>query len=154
MPVYITVIMFLIIMALAAYALSLCLQLLKQKRQQARQLEQQKRMQEQRAQGKPVEAQASIEILLRCLLQNQVSLTEAAIRVSGLAKALKGSEVEQSFYAPFDALALATSHIPILDAWAKLSAKQKRAFEIERASIESEHRDSIVNAANQLLKPQ
>ena len=150
MPIYITVLMLLIVIALAIYALALCLKLLKQRRHQAKQLEQQA----QTAQAKRVDAQASIEILLRCPLQDQVSLTEAAIRVSGLAKVLRNSEVEQSFYAPFDALAMATSHIPILEDWKKLPAKQKREFDIERATIESEHRERVINAAKQLIQPQ
>lgn len=154
MPNYIIGLMSLVVLALAVYAASLVIKLLKQKRQQADIAERQALERNQSSAGKRVDAQASIEILIRCLLQDQVSLTEAAIRVSALAKTLGHSEVEQSFYKPFDSLAMATSHIPILQDWAKLSNKERKQFDSQRAEIESEHRDTVMSAAKQLVKPQ
>ncbi len=100
------------------------------------------------------EASASIDVLVRCLIQEQVSLTEASIRISGLAKTLVLSDVEKEFYLPFDQLALVTSHIPILQEWGKLSAKEQLYFEQERAILEQEHKRRVLSAAQQLMRPQ
>jgi hypothetical protein len=150
LPNYVIAIMAVIVLILLAYTISLCLRLWRQNRSIAQQAEDRK----QSLQAKRLDAQASIDILLRCVLQDQVSLTEGAIRISGLAKVLGSAVVEQTFYQPFDALAMATSHIPILDDWAKLSSKEKRRLDEERAVIEGEHRDKVMHAAKQLLKPQ
>ncbi|MDG1292635.1 MAG: DUF2489 domain-containing protein [Pseudomonadales bacterium] len=139
-----------IVVVLAAYALSLCVKLFRLKRRVSEQSEAQKKV----ADKKNIETQESIDILLRCLLQDQLSLTEAAIRVSGLAKSLKLSEIEQQFYIPFDELAMATSHIPILADWGRLSSKEQKRFNSERETIEGEYKDKILSSARQLNKPQ
>ncbi len=150
MPDYIVITMVLIVLALAAYAASLCLQVY-QKKQQSKQSQ---LAQAQQVQQRRESAQQSIDIILRCLLQNQVSLTEAAIRVSGLSKGLKPSTLEQEFYQPFDALALATSHIPILGDWKKLSRAEQRKYDVEREEIENSHRDRVMDAARRLVQAQ
>ncbi len=150
MPVYIQIFMLAVIILLSVYAISLCKQLWKLKRNEA--IEKNKALQH--SDNKKREAQESIHILLSCVLQDQVSLTEAAIRVSGLAKVLKLSEVEQQFYIAFDNLAMATSHIPILTDWGKLSAKEQKRFNDEREIIEGEHKDKVLSAAKRLSQPQ
>jgi hypothetical protein len=142
--------MFSVIALLALYAIVLCVQLWKVKR-----IEAVKTVEEQQwVDNQKKETQESIDILVRCLLQDQLSLTEAAIRVSGLAKVLKLTEVEQQFYIPFDNLAMATSHIPILADWGKLSAKEQKRFHDERGIIEGEYKDKILEAAERLHKLQ
>ena len=154
MYLYIQIIMSVIVVALAAYALSLCIKLFRLKRRVSEKRQAQIKEQESVAKKKNIEAQESIDILLRCLLQDQLSLTEAAIRISGLAKTLKLSEVEQQFYIPFDELAMATSHIPILADWGRLSSKEQKRFNSEREIIESKYKDKILSTARQLNKPQ
>ena len=150
MSVYIQILMFIVIALLAIYAIVLCVQLWKVKRVEAvKAVEEQQWVDNQKK-----ETQESIDILVRCLLQDQLSLTEAAIRVSSLAKVLKLTEVEQQFYIPFDNLAMATSHIPILADWGKLSAKEQKRFNDEREIIEGEHKDKVLEAAERLNKLQ
>jgi hypothetical protein len=150
MPVYIQVFMLVVIILLSIYAIVLCKQLWTLKRNES--IDKNKELQ--RVENKKRETQESIHILVRCLLQDQVSLTEAAIRVSGLAKVLKLSEVEQQFYIAFDNLAMATSHIPILADWGKLSAKEQKRFNDEREIIEGEHKNKVLDAAKRLSQPQ
>ena len=154
MYLYIQIIMSVIVVVLAAYALSLCVKLFRLKRRVSEKRQAQIKEQKSVAKKKNIEAQESIDILLRCLLQDQLSLTEAAIRISGLAKTLKLSEVEQQFYIPFDELAMATSHIPILSDWSRLSSKEQKRFNSEREIIEGEYKDKILSTAKQLNKPQ
>lgn len=154
MYLYIQILMSVIVVVLAAYALSLCIKLFRLKRRVLEQRKAQSEAQKKVADKKNIETQESIDILLRCLLQDQLSLTEAAIRVSGLAKSLKLSEIEQQFYIPFDELAMATSHIPILADWGRLSSKEQKRFNSEREIIEGEYKDKILFTARQLNKPQ
>ena len=154
MYLYIQIIMSVIVVVLAAYALSLCIKLFRLKRRVSEKRQAQIKEQKSVVKKKNIEAQESIDILLRCLLQDQLSLTEAAIRISGLAKTLKLSEVEQQFYLPFDELAMATSHIPILADWGRLSSKEQKRFNSEREIIESKYKDKILSTARQLNKPQ
>ena len=96
----------------------------------------------------------SIEVLARCVLQKQVSATEAAIRITALSRALPESETDDEFYAAFAQLASATAHIPILEAWQALDNAQRKAFEKERLDIEKAHHTNIVSAATALLTVQ
>lgn len=150
MSVYIQIFMFAVIILLSVYAILLCKQLWSLKRNEA--IDKNKELK--RVENKKRETQESIHILVSCLLQDQVSLTEAAIRVSGLAKILKLSDVEQQFYIAFDNLAMATSHIPILTDWGKLSVKEQKRFNDEREIIEGEHKDKVLDAAKRLSQPQ
>jgi len=150
MSVYIQIFMLAVILLLSVYATLLCKKLWQLKRKQTLD----KNKEQHRVKNKKIETQESIHILINCLLQDQVSLTEAAIRISGLAKALKLSDIEQQFYIAFDNLAMATSHIPILEAWGKLSAKEQKRFNDERGIIEGEHKDKVLDAAKRLSQPQ
>ena len=59
-----------------------------------------------------------------------------------------------TFSIAFDNLAMATSHIPILTDWGKLSAKEQKRFNDEREIIEGEHKDKVLSAAKRLSQPQ
>ena len=143
-------IMLLIITGLGVYAVQVCWQLLQQKKI-ARQT--QAVLKQQRSESR-LEHQESIAVLIRCLSQGQVSLTEASIRISGLVKVLDLNDDERKQYQAFDDLAFATSHIPILADWKRLSSKEQYKFTLERETIESQFEKRIqdaVIAVNQML---
>ncbi len=94
-------------------------------------------------------AQESIDVLLRGLEQQQLSLTEAAIRVSALSKVLP--DTDQAQYQVFEQLAHQTSHIPILEEWKKLSSLQQVKFDDERIKLEKEHQDTIMKQVAVIL---
>lgn len=139
---YAQLIMLLIITGLAVYAVQVCWQLWQQKKiaQQAQAALVQQRRESRR------EHQESIAVLIRCLSQKQVSVTEASIRISGLAKMLDLNEDERKQYQAFDDLAFATSHIPILADWKRLSSKERYKFTLERETIESQFEARIQHA--------
>ena len=139
---YAQLIMLLIITGLAVYAVQVCWQLWQQKKI-ARQT--QAALVQQRSESRR-EHQESIAVLIRCLSQKQVSVTEASIRISGLAKMLDLNEDERKQYLAFDDLALATSHIPILADWKRLSSKERYKFTLERETIESQFEARIQHA--------
>ena len=139
---YAQLIMLLIITVLGVYAVKVCWQLWQQKKiaQQAQAALVQQRSESRR------EHQESIAVLIRCLSQKQVSVTEASIRISGLAKMLDLDEDERKQYQAFDDLAFATSHIPILADWKRLSSKERYKFTLERETIESQFEARIQHA--------
>lgn len=102
-----------------------------------------------RRQKSQVYARDSIVILLRGLLQDQVTLTEVAIRVTGLVQVF--DDAERSKYAVFERLANEASHIPINEAWKALSKKQKRVYEKEREGLEAQYMSDVRVLAEQLL---
>lgn len=85
----------------------------------------------------------SIVILARAVLDDQVTMTEASIRINSLSQALPlEAEIKQELLV-FQQLAEATQHIPILEKWRALSRKEKKQFDKERESIEEKFKDFI-----------
>ena len=63
---------------------------------------------------KDVEARQAIQVIARALLQNDLSDTEAAMRISFLSQQVAATPEELESFSIFQQLAEATSHIPIL----------------------------------------
>lgn len=92
----------------------------------------------------------SIQIIAHGALENQLSLTEASIRIKVLLDSL-GLEIQVTKeYEAFYALALASDHIPILAQWKALTNKQQRAFEKQRMVLEVEHKAAVIEAAGRI----
>ena len=96
------------------------------------------------------ELQVSIALLARAMTQGQVSRTEAAIRISTLWGGLGLPDGERAHYRPFDALAQATAHIPVLDAWRRLPRADQDRFDAERKALELAHAAALDHAARAL----
>lgn len=94
----------------------------------------------------------SILVLARGMLEDQVTLTEASIRISVLMEGLQLPESERSHYMVFYKLAEATAHIPILDKWKALSREEKKSFDREREKHEDRFRDFLMPAAQRLVQ--
>jgi hypothetical protein len=92
----------------------------------------------------------SVQVLAQGLVDDQLSLTEGAIRISVLLDNLKINEAARNDYSAIFQLAEATSHIPILDAWNRLSKKEKKEFEKIRSGLEDQYKDFVVDAARRL----
>jgi hypothetical protein len=100
--------------------------------------------------SKEADARQSVQILARALVQKDFSETEAAMRIAWLSQQIKLSEGEAQHVSVFHQLAVATSHIPILDDWAALSKSEKRRLDAERESIEANFSEFIQLSAVQL----
>lgn len=94
---------------------------------------------------------SSIQILAQGIIDEQLSLTEGAIRISVLMDNLNIADTHREDYSAFFQLAEATAHIPILDAWKRLPKKEKARFEQERANTEEKYKDFVVDAAKRIL---
>lgn len=90
---------------------------------------------------KESEARESVRIIARALVQNDLTETEAAMRITWLCQQITLSDLEAQQVSVFQQLAHATSHLPILDDWKALSKSDKRRLNKERESIESNFRE-------------
>jgi hypothetical protein len=99
-----------------------------------------------------LDAQHSIRVIAQALLQNDLTPTEAAMRIGFLAQQYSPTEDQAPSLQVFQSLAMETSHLPILDAWKALSSQDKQRLEKERLSIEESHSEAIELAANTLAK--
>ncbi len=145
-PALLLIIAALIILPLAAYAGYLLSKLAKQQR---RDREQAKMLAEKEQAGQQ-QARQSIQIMLRALAANQMSMTEAAIRIVAIGRRLPEDEQDRH-YQPFRNLAEATAHIPILDAWKALPTEDRADFDRQREQIEAAHAATIDLATQTLL---
>jgi len=135
------------VIALAAYAAWLSVQL---RRQAGRAREAQEQL-EAELQKKNLQARQSIQIIARALLQNDVTDTEAAMRIAYLSQQVSSTEQESEQFTVFVQLAEATAHIPILDDWQMLEKSEKRRLNKERAEIELVYAEFIQAGAEQLV---
>lgn len=99
-----------------------------------------------------LDAQHSVRVIAQALLQNDLTATEAAMRIGFLAQQYIPTKDQAISVQAFQSLAKDTSHLPILDAWKALSARDKQRIEKERLSIENSHSEAIKLAANILAK--
>ena len=165
-----------VLIILAAYAIYLYLQLRAQK---VRQHELEREYQNRRL-SELEQAQKSIVILARALLGKDLNLTEACIRIAYLMNQVRetlDSNTEEVFSSADDLADLATrgnrtfhdiypehvstvffqvaeasAHIPILEAWGKLSHPQQLAYDRERAEIEAKFDEFVGVAVEQVLE--
>lgn len=155
MPPYVVITMVVIVLALAAYAGWLLLRLARQRRQQRSLAANDNHgVQDAAASSHRLGNRESIRVLAHCLLQGQVSSTEAAIRITALSRALPEAGEDSASYSAFAALANATAHIPILEEWSALEKARKKDFDKERAGIEQAHEVQVMAAARALVTVQ
>lgn len=92
----------------------------------------------------------SIQILARSVEGEDLSLTEASIRIAVLLDSLGVDDSVREEFSSFYQLWEATGHIPILDNWKQLSPKEKHKFDIERAEQEAHFREFVLDAAQRI----
>lgn len=135
-----------IIAGLSAYAWSLT----RRVRQQDAEREKQREELETQIREQRERVNRSIQVIAQGMLEDQLTLTEGAIRIRVLLESLQvESDIQEEFQA-FYLLADATSHIPILDAWKALKIKEKLVYDQEREKLESDHREFVVDAAQRI----
>lgn len=92
----------------------------------------------------------SIQILAHALQGEELTLTEASIRIAGLLDSLNVSDDTRTEFSAFYQLRSLTAHIPILEAWKTLSRKEQAKFDRERLQHEESYRDFIIDAAQRI----
>ena len=102
--------------------------------------------------AKQQENHKSIVFLANALLQDQLSLTEAGMRIHWLSKSIDMSEAQRDMALIFAKVAEATQHIPILEEWKKLTRKQQFQFDKQRITIEKEYSDFALDSAKKIIE--
>lgn len=98
------------------------------------------------------QAQNGLRILATALLQDELTLTEASMRIAWSLTQIDEQAHEKQRYSAFFQLAEATAHIPILDQWKALPRKQQYRFTVERARHEENFKPFVLEAARVLLE--
>lgn len=92
----------------------------------------------------------SIQILAQAVQGEELTLTEASIRIAGLLDSLEVDEDIRTEFSAFYQLRSLTAHIPILEAWKSLARKEQMKFDLERLQHEETYRDFIIDAAQRI----
>lgn len=135
-----------IVMALAVVAAVLQYKVYRQK--QARKAVAQQRQTDSDAQRERLNK--SIQILAQSVGSDDLSLTEASIRISVLLDSMSVEDSVREEFAAFYQLAEATSHIPILDDWKALPTKKKLEYDRDRSTQEQFYEKAVVEAAQRI----
>ena len=136
-----------IIALLAGYAIYLWRKVAQQQRQRTDSINAQAQGQQRAAEL----ARDNIALMLKVIVQDQVSLTEGSIRIMAYQRSLPEAEREDALFRPFDQLARATAYIPILDRWQALGKDEQLQFDLERHHLEDQHRQAIMDASKEAL---
>jgi hypothetical protein len=92
----------------------------------------------------------SIQILAQAVHNDELTLTEASIRISGLLDSLDVDEAIKQEFSAFYQLREKTSHIPYLEAWQNLSRAEQQKFDVERLRYEFTFNDFVMDAAKRI----
>lgn len=92
----------------------------------------------------------SIQVIAQSVGSDDITLTEASIRISMLLDSLGVEDPVREEFSAFYELKTATEHIPILQAWKDLSTKQKFKYDRERNTQEQFHEKAVVDAAKRI----
>lgn len=141
----------LIVVVLAAVAGCLVYKVYRQQKMRAEKLKEQEETNQQNQFNQRMNINKSIQILAQALHNNELTLTEASIRISGLLESLDVSDDVKTEYFAFFQLRDKTSHIPYLEAWQSLSNTEQRKFERERLQQEAVFNDFVMDAAQRIL---
>lgn len=132
------------VLAIIAFRLQ---QQVKQKEQQQ---EEQKQLFEENEQRNRSSMNKSIQVLAQGLVSDQLTKTEAAIRISVLLEYLGVDASIKEEYSALFQLAEATAHIPILEQWKALPTKEKLRYDKEREELEKTYGDFVLDAAKRI----
>lgn len=137
----------LIVVALAGYAGYLLLQVRRQTQQQQARLAELEAVMDQ----EKVKRVNSIRILAQGILKDELTYTEAAIRITALLDILGEGKSARDQHVALYKLADETLHIPRLADWQALDKKTKRKYDKERLASEAKYREFIQASARQLV---
>lgn len=139
-----------IILVLAVIACRLLLKLRAQNKNRAGALKALEEANQKAQEDQRIWLNKSIQILAHALGKENLSLTEASIRISGLMDALNVANEIKTEFSAFYQLREKTKHIPYLDAWQALSDAEQRKFDLERLQYEASYQDFVMDAAKRI----
>lgn len=128
-----------IIVVLAGYALKLTKQV------KVAEAERERRLAEidERAEEVMDEVALGIGVIARAYLQDDMSPTEASLRIVTIADQLQISGFVEAMHPSVYELARRTQHLPILEAYAKLGRQEQHKVDLERWKHEAELKEAL-----------
>ena len=92
----------------------------------------------------------SIQILAQALHKDELTLTEASLRIAFLLDQLEVNDAVKEEFSAFYQLRERTNHIPILQEWQALTDKEQRVFDKERLQHENTYFEFVMDAAKRI----
>lgn len=135
-----------IVLALAIVAF----QLQSRVRQQERARNQVQVVQAEEGKAQRERVNRSIQIIAQSIGNDDITLTEASIRISVLLDSLGVEDQVREEFSAFYQLAEANSNIPILDAWKELGKKAQLEFDQQRIAREEQFQEFVQDAAQRI----
>ena len=148
---FVNVIGVLIILVLAIIAARLQYKVYRQKKERKEKLKSLEAANQQALREQREWLNKSIQILAQAVQNDELTLTEASIRIAGLLDALAVPIAIKEEFSAFYQLREKTAHIPYLTAWKRLSKAEQKAFDIERLRHEYTFNDFVRDAAMRIL---
>lgn len=139
-----------IIVILASIAGRLVYKVHAQKKAQAAKLQEQEQANEKAQREQREWINKSIQILAQAVHKDELTLTEASIRIAGLLDSLDVHADIKTEFSAFYQLREKTSHIPYLEAWQQLSSAEQNKFDIDRLRHEATFNDFVMDAAKRI----
>lgn len=140
----------LVILALSIVAAGLVYKVYRQQKERQEKLKAQEAANQQAQREQREWLNKSIQILAQALHNDELTLTEASIRICGCLDSLDVQAVVKEEFSAFYQLREKTSHIPYLEAWKRLSRAEQNQFDIERLRHESTFNDFVMDAAKRI----
>ena len=139
-----------IILVLSVVAGNLVYKVFRQKKEQEAKLQAQEEANQKTQREQRERMNKSIQILAQAVHKDELTLTEASIRISGLLDALDVHADIKTEFSAFYQLREKTSHIPYLEAWQQLSSAEQNKFDIDRLRHEATFNDFVMDAAKRI----
>lgn len=139
-----------VILVLSIVAGRLVYKVYRQKKEQEAKLQAQEEANQKTLREQRERMNKSIQILAQAVHKDELTLTEASIRISGLLDALDVHADIKTEFSAFYQLREKTSHIPYLEAWQQLSSAEQNKFDIDRLRHEATFNDFVMDAAKRI----
>ena len=139
-----------VILVLSIVAGRLVYKVYRQKKEQEAKLQAQEEANQKTLREQRERMNKSIQILAQAVHKDELTLTEASIRISGLLDALDVHADIKTEFSAFYQLREKTSHIPYLEAWQQLSSAEQNKFDIDRWRHEATCNDFVMDAAKRI----
>lgn len=97
------------------------------------------------------ERERGLRIIAQALLDGQVGVSEACLRLDFLMAALEWPPAARAHYQAIGAAAEAVRHIPTHEAWRALPAVERLDYEVQMVAVEERHEADVRVAAERLL---
>lgn len=94
----------------------------------------------------------SVRVLVRCMLEEQMELSEGCIRIKVLLDTLAPGLLEDTRFQIFQYMYERTEHMPTHEARQQTDKRFIRRLDLQRFKLEREHREAIHQAARELLQ--